>query len=88
MHLEGGSQEEGSGEGILGRKLLPFPVAFHPRLLVQMKATACWSLRASSLPGTQSSPPQETFPRCQQHPHQLLEAPSAPYLEMGSCCLG
>lgn len=83
----GGSQEGGAGEGILARKLLPFPAAFHRRFLVQAKITACWSLRASLLPGIPPSP-QKTSTKCQQHPHQLLEAPFPPYAEVAQSALG
>lgn len=75
MLAVGESRKGGEGEGILVRKLLPFLMAFTWRSLVQVKVTVCWSLRASLLSGIQSIPPQKASPKCQQHPHQLLEAP-------------
>lgn len=67
----GGSQDGGEGEG---KEAAAVSRGFHRRALVQVNVTARWSLRASLSSGTQSRP-QEPSPKCQQHPHQLLEAP-------------
>lgn len=75
MQEEEGRRVWKEGEGTSGRKLLPSPVALHRWLLVHLIFTSCWSLRASLLPGTQSSPPQKASPEGQQHPQRPLEAP-------------
>lgn len=74
--------------GHLGKAATAISSDFPSQVVGAVKATACWSLRTSSSPGAQSSPPQETFPRCQQHPHQLLEAPSRSLPGNGSLLSG